>query len=228
MQHSPPDALRGEARPSRSGQTQSVVYKAVMTPIIFVSFLFSLAWVEFRYSVLRSHSHNNSRSSSSSSSSSSSNAHDADDCRHTWMPSWLHHLVYRRQAYQYVVVHKNDKSDSSDKNDNKQNYYHSMQRKLLKMETAEAFRVRTTVLAVMTGGAAVALWGAVASVRWLSARAACHSTAATHAEVVGVVREHVVGIDVAAGAECAVDRGQVVAVGRGYRRHRAAGLKTPR
>ena len=139
---------------SQSGYSQSAIYKAVMTPVIFVSFLFSLAWVEFRYSVLRSHSHNNNNSSSSS---------HSDDCRHTWMPAWLHRLVYRRQAYQYVVVHNNE----TDKGESRHNYYHSMQRKLLKMETDEAFRVRSTVLAVMAGGAAVALWGAVAGVRWL-------------------------------------------------------------
>lgn len=140
-----------------SGQPQNIIYKAVMTPIIFVSFLLSLAWVEFRYSVLRSHSHDNNNTKNS----------NTDDCRHPWMPSWLHKLVYRRQDYQYVVVRRNetDKADPKQKNER---YYHSMQRKLLKMETDEAFRIRTTVLAIIAGGAAVAIWGAVAGVRWLS------------------------------------------------------------
>ena len=51
-----------------------------MTPIIFVSFLFSLAWVDYRHSVRRP-----------------SHSHAEDETR--WLPQWIHRLVYRVQPY---------------------------------------------------------------------------------------------------------------------------------
>lgn len=161
-----------------------------MTPVIFVSFLVSLAWVEFRYSMLRSHEHGNPPPSQKSSKSSNTdrnnnsntkpvNNADACDQHRIPMPGWLHALVYRRQPYHYVLVKGGDgptaagdrsatttKITKTTKNDG--SYYHSMQRKLLKMESDEAFRIRTTVLWVMGLAAVGSAWLATTAVRWVA------------------------------------------------------------
>lgn len=83
-----------------------------MTPIIFVSFLISLAWVDLRYTITRSHFHSSAR---------------------RWMPQWIHHIVYRE-------------------------YYHSKQRKLMRMEVNDAFEMRDSVVAVLGILAMVGIW----------------------------------------------------------------------
>lgn len=93
------------------------------------------------------------------------------------MPAWLHSLFYRRQPYHYVLVKGADGQPAdtdhsyttakTTKASNKHDYYHSMQRKLLKMESDEAFRIRTTVLWVMGFAAAGSAWMATSFVRWI-------------------------------------------------------------
>jgi hypothetical protein len=99
-----------------------------MTPIIFVSFLVSLAWVDLRYSIRRSQD----RKSSSR------------------LPGWLHHLLYRKTA----PVGPHD------------GYYHSKQKKLAKMEMADAFEIRGTVVAVLFVLSASASWGVWSAGCW--------------------------------------------------------------
>ena len=101
-----------------------------MTPLIFVSFLVSLAWVDFRNTLRRSHFHSE---------------------RPRRMPGWLYHVVYRQQKTPVRV----DGIRSPDDDDGER-YYHSKQRKLMKMEVTDAFEVRSTVLIVL-GLVAVAL-----------------------------------------------------------------------
>ena len=170
-----------------------------MTPVIFVSFLFSLAWIELRYSMLRSHHHDSRpppgyKSGSSSSSSSNSNSNSSGGpsdsnnttgnkdeqspaCSHHRMPDWLHSIVYRRQPYHYVLV-KGDAQHAgaggktttaaSTRTAGDDKYYHTMQRKLLKMETDEAFRIRTTVLCVMGAVAVGSAWASLVFMRWIA------------------------------------------------------------
>jgi hypothetical protein len=150
-----------------------------MTPVIFVSFLVSLAWVEFRYSMLRSHEHGNSPPkpgiNKQNNENNTTNADAACNQHRIPMPGWLHSLVYRRQPYHYVLVKGQDgqladgdwSSITAKTTNNDGSYYHSMQRKLLKMESEEAFRIRTTVLWVMGLVAAGSAWMAAAAVRWL-------------------------------------------------------------
>lgn len=130
------------ASPSTAAQPvqgPSKFYRLVMTPLIFVSFLFSLAWVEFRYSLMRSHTHTGP---------------DGDRSPPHRIPPWLHRILYRPQTQ-----------------DGRDTHYHSMQRKLLKMETEEAFRIRTMVLCVMglllAGLAWMATSTALLGVEWL-------------------------------------------------------------
>ncbi|KAJ0162437.1 hypothetical protein CTA2_4567 [Colletotrichum tanaceti] len=90
-----------------------------MTPIIFVSFLLSLVWVDIRYTIKRSRNHSQGG----------------------WMPSWLHNIVYRSSPYHYVRV-KTQK-------DQQGWYYHSKQKKLLRMEVDDAFQMRGQVLVLL-------------------------------------------------------------------------------
>ncbi|OAA54762.1 hypothetical protein SPI_08633 [Niveomyces insectorum RCEF 264] len=98
---------------------QSTLYKAVMTPVVFVSFLVSLAWPYY----------------------------------YVWVPS------DSRGAGA-------GSANNGDGANNGEYYYHSMQRKLLKMESSEAFRIRTTVLCVMGLAAAGAAWAVVTLAGW--------------------------------------------------------------
>jgi hypothetical protein len=116
-----------------TGLPQLTLPQAVMTPINFVTFLFSLLFVDIRYSLARSHIHPEAPSR---------------------LPPWLHKLVYRPLTYGGTGA-------------DGQPYYHTMQRKLLKMEASEAFRLRNTVLALLTIGgigAVVGSWYLVSEV----------------------------------------------------------------
>ncbi len=137
-----------------------------MTPAIFVSFLFSLAWVELRYSMLRSHAHDTKKGhgrAGTAHAGAASHSGNASGCDHR-VPGWLHHVVYRRQPYHYVLVSGSAKDSGHDDG----TYYHSMQRKLLKMESDEAFRIRTTVLWVMGAAAAGTVWAMGLAARWVA------------------------------------------------------------
>ncbi|EFX03315.1 hypothetical protein CMQ_3244 [Grosmannia clavigera kw1407] len=129
MSAPPPASMAAQAEGVKG---QPKIYRLVMTPIIFISFLFSLAWVEFRYTLLRSHTHVGIDGRPTR----------RPPARQQRLPPWLHRIVYRQQEYQYEV--QEPTGGGATANDNF--HYHSMQRKLLKMEAAEAFHIRTTVL----------------------------------------------------------------------------------
>lgn len=91
-----------------------------MTPVNFSVFLFSLLLVDLRYTIARSHLHTNAQNK---------------------LPAWLHNLIYRPQPYSYMP--------GNNPNANGQWYYHTKQKKLMKMEAAEAFELRNTVLVLL-------------------------------------------------------------------------------
>lgn len=103
-----------------------------MTPVNFVVFLFSLLLVDLRYSLMRSHSHAETSSR---------------------LPTWLHNLFYSPRPYQYMRVKGKDQEGRW--------YYHSKQKKLMRMEAEEAFQIRNTmliVLAVVIAAASGTAW----------------------------------------------------------------------
>lgn len=97
-----------------------------MTPVIFVTFLISLLLVDLRYSIMRSHFHPEEYSSR--------------------FPHWLHRIIYRYQPYQYVRV---DRTGKLTPERVYSGFYHSKQRKLMKMEVDDAFQIRGTVLFII-------------------------------------------------------------------------------
>lgn len=121
-------------------------FKLVMTPIIFVSFLVSLAWVDFRYSIMRSHSHSEEPSQ---------------------LPRWLHRITYREAPYKYVKVDATHSKSPRGSSEGTRWYYHSKQRKLMKMEADDAFQIRGTVLVALGLLAVAAAWAASWAGWWL-------------------------------------------------------------
>ncbi|KAK3906850.1 Endoribonuclease L-PSP-domain-containing protein [Staphylotrichum tortipilum] len=126
----------------------------VMTPIIFTSFLLSLLLVDLRHSALRAHYHADSHQPS------------------RFMPAWLHRVVYRYRPYRYIETTtmttttarttSTTTSGTVGEGPEAEEYYHSKQRKLMKMEAAEAFEVRgavVVVLGVMGLGVLWVAWG---------------------------------------------------------------------
>ncbi|KFA61671.1 hypothetical protein S40285_07825 [Stachybotrys chlorohalonatus IBT 40285] len=99
-----------------------------MTPINFTTFLVSLLLVDLRYSLMRSQA--NSQTSSYS----------------RLLPSWLHDLVTGTYPYQSLRGHAQQKQEQPSQG---RWYYHSKQKKLLKLEADEAFQMRTPVLIVL-------------------------------------------------------------------------------
>lgn len=128
----PPDlkpSAKTDARPQENKSLTCGQY--VMTPIIFVSFLVSLALVDLNYSIRRSQFTNGPGR----------------------LPGWLHHVLYRPTA-------------SGASGGSQDGYYHSKQKKLAKMEMADAFEIRGTVVAVLLALCASTGWGAWAAGCW--------------------------------------------------------------
>ena len=91
-----------------------------MTPVNFVAFLFSLLIVDVRYNITRAYGHPDTTSR---------------------LPPWLHQLVYRRIPYQQRNAVNHDQPGRW--------YYHSKQKKLMRMEASEAFEMHTSMLLLM-------------------------------------------------------------------------------
>jgi hypothetical protein len=121
-----------------------------MTPITLITFLLSLALVDLRYNMIRSHNH-------------------ADGP--TRLPTWLHRVLYQPSPYQHVMVKDGDQGEVR-QDERGRWYYHSKQRKLLRMEVEEAFQIRGAVLVALGVGIAVGTWGSyvAAKVVWLAIR----------------------------------------------------------
>lgn len=94
-----------------------------MTPITFVTFLFSLLIVDVRYSITRAYSHPDPNSR---------------------LPPWLHQVIYRRRPYQQQQQQRNGAGDQPGRW-----YYQTKQKKLMKMEASEAFEMHTSVMLML-------------------------------------------------------------------------------
>jgi hypothetical protein len=124
-----------------------------MTPLIFTSFLLSLALVDLRHSALRAHYH--------------ADAADATATQPSRLPGWLHRVIYRYRPYRYqVVVDERGREVGVKKGQGGlgspagspagspglgrevevEDYYHSKQRELMRMEVSEAFEIRGWVV----------------------------------------------------------------------------------
>ncbi len=96
-----------------------------MSPIVMVTFVISLAVVEYRYAMERTQSRAQNISG---------------------MPRWLHFVLYRRSPYSLTVE---DERVSVPYEGSGRWHYHSHQRGLIRMEAEEAFELRWIVLMVL-------------------------------------------------------------------------------
>ncbi|KAF9879009.1 hypothetical protein CkaCkLH20_03242 [Colletotrichum karsti] len=122
-------ATRGGAACDAGTIQQSTIYKGIVTPIIFVSFLLSLVWVDIRYTLKRSRNR----------------GHDHGG---GWMPAWLHSIMYRRSPYEHVQTRDRSRTPSP-KDEQSDFYYHSKQKKLMHMEVDDAFELGFEVFPVV-------------------------------------------------------------------------------
>ncbi|OLN82026.1 hypothetical protein CCHL11_08693 [Colletotrichum chlorophyti] len=128
---------------------QSPIYKCILTPIIFVSFLLSLAWVDLKYTITRSRNHGGDHGSG-------------------WMPAWLHNIAYKRSPYHYLQLKESKTPSPHDEQG--EWFYHSKQKKLMRMEVDDAFEMRGHVLVVLGLFSLAMVWCAwlVSSWAWRS------------------------------------------------------------
>lgn len=146
-----------------------------MTPLLFISFLVSLALVDLHHSALRSHYH-------------------AEGSQPSALPGWLHRIVYRYRPYRYAAVDERGHPRSSGGEEGSpggsvssfssspggttaspgsvldsaagEDYYHSKQRKLMRMEAAEAFEIRGGVVVGLGLVSLAMLWAAWKVMVW--------------------------------------------------------------
>ncbi|PHH63677.1 hypothetical protein CDD81_5549 [Ophiocordyceps australis] len=116
--------------PGASSQP-STLYSVIATPIVFVSFLVSLALVDAGYSLRR---------------------------LHRPPAGWLRALVLRPHG---------DGSGVKGEHPNDNLHYHSYQRKLLEMEAAHAFEIRSSVVVLLLVLVVLALMAVCYSATWL-------------------------------------------------------------
>ncbi|KAH6845198.1 hypothetical protein B0I37DRAFT_178725 [Chaetomium sp. MPI-CAGE-AT-0009] len=155
----PVSANRGDAPRPREPST---LYKLIMTPLLFTTFLISLALVDLRHSALRAHYHADNNNNNADGTSGASR-----------LPPWLHRIIYRYRPYRYGVgdaagrpASPGDSGDSGKGGDGDgEGYYHSKQRELMRMEAEEAFEMRGVVVVVL-GLVSVAVGWAVWKVVW--------------------------------------------------------------
>ncbi|KAK4168732.1 hypothetical protein QBC43DRAFT_105512 [Cladorrhinum sp. PSN259] len=151
---------KGDAsRPLRSKQSSILftIYSWISTPILLLSFILSLIFIDLRNSARRAHFHADHHHSSHGPSSR--------------MPGWLHKIIYKYRPYRYVVDGNGELKRVSQEDEGKEprvkgigkgdeEFYHSHQKKLAKMEMAEAFEMRGFVMVVLGLMAAGLGWGA--------------------------------------------------------------------
>ncbi|KAI1382062.1 hypothetical protein F4677DRAFT_13766 [Hypoxylon crocopeplum] len=115
------------SHPAASGGKQLSLYQAIMTPINFISFILSLYLVDCHYHDKRIQEHSGRYSRLPS-----------------WLlPAWLDRVLFRPHPYGWVNGAKPAASNSGRQ---ERWYYHTKQKKLMKMEAADAFELSRAVL----------------------------------------------------------------------------------
>ncbi|KAK4231454.1 hypothetical protein QBC38DRAFT_223105 [Podospora fimiseda] len=121
----PPNKGDSTPKPLTKPSILFTIYSWISTPFLILSFILSLILIDLRNSARRAHFHADSSSR---------------------MPGWLHRVIYRYKPYKYVVDPKDGKLFEKDRVKEEEEFYHSHQKKLAKMEMAEAFEMRGIVI----------------------------------------------------------------------------------
>ncbi|KAI1208080.1 uncharacterized protein F4807DRAFT_164564 [Annulohypoxylon truncatum] len=128
------------SRSEASGGKRSSVFQAILTPIHFVSFLLSLYLVDCHYHAKRIQEHSEQYNRLPSWAS----------------PSWLDRIVFSPQPYGWVD-RKRRESQRAGPNEERW-YYHTKQKKLMKMEAADAFELQRSILLGLCAVVLFSLW----------------------------------------------------------------------
>ncbi|TVY42554.1 hypothetical protein LSUB1_G001208 [Lachnellula subtilissima] len=153
---SPPNGMR--APPSPEAPKESAISRLLIAPLTFISFLLSLALIDSRNHALRTHTHNN-----------------APPPPFARIKALFHSLIFKRVAdpSPYSYVRSPDlKSESRDGNGNVEGkeepwHWHTKQRKMMKAEMDDAFRMRKSVMVfLMLVGVGIAVAVGVIG-RWI-------------------------------------------------------------
>ncbi|RYP25292.1 hypothetical protein DL767_008470 [Monosporascus sp. MG133] len=135
----PPGGMNPDS-PGNGGGPRSKLYHTIMTPINLIAFLVSLYLVDVHYQNERARRHA---------------AGQQHGEQQKWM-AWLHNLLFRPQPYEWV-----DQNKPAPPNKHEERYYyHTKQKKLMKMEAADAFGLRRPVLVGLCSLAVLAAWAA--------------------------------------------------------------------
>ncbi|RYP70147.1 hypothetical protein DL771_005659 [Monosporascus sp. 5C6A] len=122
------------------GGPRSKLYHAIMTPINLIAFLVSLYLVDVHYQNERARRHA---------------AGQQQGEQQKWR-AWLHRLLFQPQPYEWV-----DQRGPAPPNKHEERYYyHTKQKKLMKMEAADAFGLRRPVLVGLCSLAVLVAWAA--------------------------------------------------------------------
>ncbi|KXJ95527.1 hypothetical protein Micbo1qcDRAFT_200915 [Microdochium bolleyi] len=114
----------------------SKLYHTIMTPINFLTFVISLWLVSNRYEQKRA------------------DMHPAPSRSRNILPEWLHRAIYRPQPYQYIDDQKRNPPNEKDE----RFYYHTKQKKIMKLEAADAFELRSSVLGALCVACVALVW----------------------------------------------------------------------
>ncbi|RDL40067.1 Uncharacterized protein BP5553_00046 [Venustampulla echinocandica] len=119
---------------------ESVITRLLISPLIFISFLFSLALIDSRNYSFRQHSHPNSQ--------------DAPTTIFGRIKAFLHPIFFKRISSPYVYVKSPEAKSSGAGNGTREEepwHWHTHQRKMMKAEMDDAFRLRRSVMLVLIG-----------------------------------------------------------------------------
>ncbi|KAH7160116.1 hypothetical protein B0J13DRAFT_519538 [Dactylonectria estremocensis] len=125
---------------SQRPKQPSALYSMVMTPVNLIVFLVSLALVDLRYTLARSSNYQDGAGDTTS--------RLLPSWFSRWLPPWLSQRLgrlvwsFRGQPYPHDARNARDASG-------RRWYYHTKQKKLIKMEADEAFQLRGPVLAAL-------------------------------------------------------------------------------
>ncbi len=122
-----------------------------MTPVNFIAFLLSLYLVDCHYDDERARRHRTAAGAGAGAATATTGPAGR-------LPAWLHRLFLAPQPYEWVDQGRERPAPPN--RHEERYYYHTKQKKLMRMEAADAFGLRTPVLVLLSLLAAAAAWAA--------------------------------------------------------------------
>lgn len=125
----------------------------ILTPLTFISFLLSLALIDTRNHILRTRQHTHPPSGP-----------PTPDTFYNRLKLFLHNIIFKpvdSSPYSYI-----GKVEGEGNREGEKWFWHTKQRKLMKAEMDDAFRLRNSVAAVLVAGMIMVCMAVLGVVRW--------------------------------------------------------------